>query len=75
MCGGSGKIDTNHRYAAEVAYAVKVIKQRGKIWEGARPAFETGKYYDASLDRMIREGVIVPAKDPDGGYVLPKRQV
>jgi predicted transcriptional regulator len=59
------------RYEADVAYVRKVIPQRGRIWEGARPGFEAGTYHDESLARMLAEGVIVPSDDPKGGYVLP----
>lgn len=60
-------------YAASVKYARRVIPERGRIWEGCRPAFEAGEYHDEVLARMLREGVIVPATDNEGGYVLPKK--
>lgn len=58
-------------YEAEVKYVREVIPKRGRIWEGCRPAFESGEYYEENLDRMLREGVIVPDSDPKGGYILP----
>ena len=59
------------RYEADVAGAIRTIKERGRIWESARVAFENDSYYDAGLARMLAEGVIVPASEPDKGYVLP----
>lgn len=61
------------RYYAEVAYVRQTLRTRGRIYEGCRPALEAGEYRDENLERMIAEGVIVPAADPKGGYVLPKR--
>lgn len=58
-------------YETEVAYVRRVIPERGRIWEGARGAYERGEYKSDTIDRMLREGVIVPSPDPDGGYVLP----
>ena len=58
-------------FAAEVAWVRKTIKERGRIWEGCRPAYESGKYKSTEMDRLLREGIIVPAKDPADGYVLP----
>lgn len=58
-------------YEVDVDYARLMIKRRGHIWEGARRSFENGTYEDRNLDRMLREKVIIPADDPDGGYVLP----
>ena len=70
-CLGSGQVESDRRYIAEVKSAIATIKERGRIWEGCRPAFESGKHKDETLARMIREGVIVPASEPTGGYVLP----
>jgi|SRR6185503_8500792 len=61
-------------YEDAVAYALKTLRSRGRIWEGARPAFESGEYHDAELARMLEDGVIVPSDDPLGGYVLPENR-
>lgn len=63
--------DHEERYQAEVRSIRKTIRERGCIWEGARKIIESGKERDGTIERMLREGVIVPANDPDGGYVLP----
>ena len=62
--------DYEPSYEDEVAYTVRVISERGCIWEGCRPAFEAGEYRCKNLARMLREGVIVPDDNPLGGYVL-----
>jgi hypothetical protein len=62
-------------YQTEVAYTVRTLKTRGRIYEGCRAAFESGEYHDENLARMIAEGVIVPDPNPAGGYVLPKRKI
>ena len=59
-------------FAMEVAWVKKAISERGHIWEGCRPAFERGEYIDPTLKRLLQEGVLVPASDPKGGYVLPR---
>ena len=59
------------QYLAVKRDTIKTIAWRGKIWEGCRPEYEKGRYADPIIDRLLREGIIVPAKDPDGGYVLP----
>ena len=71
-CSKCGQmINPSSRYETEVHWVVQTLKTRGRIYEGCRPAFEAGEYKDENLKRMIDEGVIVPARDPNGGYVLP----
>lgn len=65
--------DPYDEYTASVKYVRRVIPERGRIWEGCRPAFEAGEYHDEILARMLRDGVIVPALDSKGGYVLPQK--
>ena len=64
--------DEQAEFQREVIYATKIIRERGRIWEGARPAFERGDYEDKLITDLLAAGVIVPDPDPDGGYVLPK---
>jgi len=65
---------SEERYQNSVLYAQKVIRDRGHIWEGARPAFESGDYNDPILARMLAEGVIIPAGNPNRGYILPAQK-
>lgn len=62
---------TDEDYALEVAYARRIIPQRGYIWEGARKCIEAGDLGDGAISRMLAEGVLVPNEDPEKGYVLP----
>jgi hypothetical protein len=56
------------------AYMMRTARHRGGyIFEGARPAFESGEYQDSGIAALLRLGWIVPHPDPAKGWVpVPK---
>jgi len=42
----------------------------GFMYEGARAAYEAGRYRDAELDEMIAAGAIKPHDNPNKGWVV-----
>lgn len=51
-------------------YMLRHCPERGGyMFEGARPAYESGKYKDAVIDELLRLGWIVPHADPTKGWV------
>ena len=60
---------SERRYAATKHYVTKRIGTRGYIWEGARPAYESGKYHGGDIERLLRDGVIAPHPDSSKGYI------
>ena len=56
----------------ELDYALRVAstrKGRGYLWEGARPAYESGDYKDSILDELISAGFLVPHENPECGWI------
>lgn len=42
----------------------------GFMYEGARPALETGEYQDAALSELLTAGLIAPHPDPMKGFIV-----
>ena len=53
-----------------LAYIRRTVRERGFIWEGARPAYEDGTYDDAVLAELLAVGAIKPHQNPEKGYIL-----
>jgi len=54
-----------------LAYMKKEAPRRGGyMYEGARPAYESGAYKDSVLDELLSFGAIKPHDDPKKGWVI-----
>lgn len=45
-------------------------RRGGFMYEGARPAYESGKYRDGEIDELLTCGAIQPHPDPAKGWVV-----
>lgn len=45
-------------------------KRGGFMFEGARPAYESGAYKDDELDQLLAIGAIEPHPDPNKGWIV-----
>lgn len=54
-----------------LAYMKREAPRRGGyMFEGARPAYERGEYYDKDLAELLSVGAIKPHDDPAKGWVV-----
>lgn len=69
-CPHCGKLLLSRKAAEDLAYMKREAPARGGyMWEGARRAYESGEYQDATLEELLRVGAIAPHDDPNKGWV------
>jgi len=70
-CPHCGKRMLSERAALTLEYMRKHAPQRGGyMFEGARVAYDAGRYQDSELDELLAAGAIEPHDDPKKGWVV-----
>lgn len=70
-CPNCGHVILSRRAEQTLHYMQRVAPRRGGfMFEGARPAYESGKYCDDEIDQLLATGAIKPHPDPNKGWVV-----
>jgi hypothetical protein len=71
ICPHCGKRTLSDSALLELQYMKRHAPKRGGfMYEGARPAYEAGKYYDATIAELLSAGAIKPHPDPTKGWAV-----